>query len=312
MILAGVDEAGLGPTLGPLVTASFALRCPDDWTPASPWTVLSEAFCRRPGETPPPLPVCDSKLLYPRPGLACLEQAVGVFCHLIHGSPEPQPVACTPDRDAPLHPCYDGPPPAFPTMCERESIPEIARQVGRILQAAGVTLVHLEVRLLYEPAFNQRLDAGLNKNQLILEQTGLHLAALAERFAQTEPLHIVVDKQGGRNAYAAYLASLFPDFWPQETESGRESSRYRLNAGRKAIAIDFQAKADRESFATAAASMAAKCIREQAVSRLNSWFCKRYPDLNPTAGYPQDAKRWLSEVGTKQKDLLVHRLIRRK
>ncbi|MDR3078295.1 MAG: hypothetical protein LBV15_05995, partial [Planctomycetota bacterium] len=62
------------------------------------------------------------------------------------------------------------------------------------------------------------------------------------------------------------------------------------------VEVRFQAKADRDAFAAALASLAAKYARERFLLGLNAWFGQRLPGLKPTAGYPQDAKRWLAEA----------------
>ncbi|MEE2660364.1 MAG: hypothetical protein VYC41_02125, partial [Planctomycetota bacterium] len=45
------------------------------------------------------------------------------------------------------------------------------------------------------------------------------------------------------------------------------------------------------------ASMAAKTVRELLMNRLNSFFTQRLPELKPTAGYVQDGRRWVAEIG---------------
>ena len=42
--------------------------------------------------------------------------------------------------------------------------------------------------------------------------------------------------------------------------------------------------------------MAAKFTRELSMRRLNAYFSERLPDLEPTAGYVEDGRRYLAEV----------------
>lgn len=302
MILAGIDEAGLGPRLGPLATASFAMSCPKGWTPSSPWHAMRNVFSDKPvTKNNPALPVCDSKLFPSAGRMAALETTVGALygalSPLHRGGQQvvgPSPVIAHPGH--PVHPCYGDVLTPFPVHCSCEALKENAAAIRRAFDNAGARALHYAVHLLHEPAFNSVLAGGMNKNQLLLEQTGGHLVALVEKFSTCDSLYIVVDKQGGRNAYGPYLASLFPDCWPVEEESGRERSRYRLRWPDREVEVLFQAKGDRHSFCTAAASLAAKYVRERAMTNFNGWFIDRFPTLRPTAGYPLDAKRWLDEA----------------
>ena len=42
--------------------------------------------------------------------------------------------------------------------------------------------------------------------------------------------------------------------------------------------------------------MTAKYLRELHMVLLNRWWARHIPELKPTAGYPQDARRFISEV----------------
>ena len=55
----------------------------------------------------------------------------------------------------------------------------------------------------------------------------------------------------------------------------------------------------------ALASMASKYLRELAMRALNAFWCREVPNLKPTAGYPQDAKRFKAEIAEKQTELGV-------
>ncbi len=53
------------------------------------------------------------------------------------------------------------------------------------------------------------------------------------------------------------------------------------------------------------ASMASKYLRELAMRALNEFWCSRVSDLRPTAGYPQDAKRFKAHIGAVQAELQI-------
>ncbi|MCC8165058.1 MAG: hypothetical protein LIQ31_02630, partial [Planctomycetes bacterium] len=246
-ILAGIDEAGLGPTIGPLATASAALRVPADWEPETPWEELSAAVTRtwKKGETR--IAVADSKVIYSTAGLAGFERAIGAFSACAGTA---DPCGCLREKlpDA-VHPCYIGGTVKFPAYAEAEAVSEAEALLRTALTAAGAAAAHLRAALLYEPELNSRYADGLNKNAALLMETGRHLRSLNEAFPDL-PLYVVVDKQGGRNEYLPYLADLFPGAWIQEELCGRDCSRYLVRRPGGDMHIAFVAKGDRNSFAT--------------------------------------------------------------
>ncbi len=59
--------------------------------------------------------------------------------------------------------------------------------------------------------------------------------------------------------------------------------------------------------------MFAKYIRESAMKLFNSWWVKRVPGIRPTAGYPQDARRFIADIKAakampENPDTLIRRL----
>ena len=66
-------------------------------------------------------------------------------------------------------------------------------------------------------------------------------------------------------------------------------------AAQRRVEFCFQTKAERH-LPAALASMASKYLRELAMRALNAFWCGRSPGLRPTAGYPQDAKRFRADI----------------
>ncbi len=291
MILAGIDEAGLGPTIGPLVTASTAFAVPDDWQPDTFWQRLADAVCAIPSKKETRPAVADSKILYTSGGMVALE--LSLACMLLAAGKE-FPLYCE-YPECTVHPCYTRSLEPFPSHAERELIDSNAALLRKVLQREKAQALHMEARALFEPLLNHRYDSGLNKNQALLIETGSHLTRLIGRFPD-QPMLIIVDKQGGRNDYLPFLTDLFPGSWIDTLVVGADESAYRLRRRGGDVTVYFRAKADRTSFPTALASLAAKYTRERSMAELNAWFCAKIDGLKPTAGYPGDAERWLDAV----------------
>ena len=64
MIVAGIDEAGLGPVLGPLVVSATAFSLPDELADLSMWQLLSGTVTRKVSRRHAAIAIGDSKKLF--------------------------------------------------------------------------------------------------------------------------------------------------------------------------------------------------------------------------------------------------------
>lgn len=318
MILAGVDEAGLGPTLGPLVTAYSAMRVPDGWTLASPWEALESVITNKPLKRETRVTVGDSKVVHSRLGVEGLARTLAAFAPLVNHARDASCESAeqmtlskkTPAsirdmltvlcdelwHDCTSYPWYANFQGDAPLLSEKSmSMDEAARQLAEACANAEITPLFLRSIPMLAGAFNEGIASGLNKSELTMRQTGICLARIVTTFPN-ESMEIMVDRQGGRAYYHPFLMQTFPGAWIDILHESPAESAYRLRRERDDVVIRFRPKADGEAFCVALASMAAKWTRESLMVPLNDFFVQRLPGLKPTAGYPEDAKRFLTEI----------------
>jgi hypothetical protein len=295
--LLGIDEAGYGPNLGPLVLTAVAVRPPTPPT-GDLWRHL-RAGVRRHGEADDGrLLVDDSKKVYSTTrGLAALEH--GVLATLFPATADlPATLAdyaahLCPDSldDLADEPCYRGTlslPVGTTAARWRVAADRFARSTGAVVAA----------RSLAVPAgrFNALLAGDVSKSATL----GAGLVRLL-RWADAalpagEAVSVAVDKQGGRNFYGPLIRAAFPGSRLRTEEESAECSRYRLDGASRAVDFVFVPRADGEHLPVALASMASKYLRELLMAEFNAFWQERLPGLKPTAGYPQDARRFMEAI----------------
>lgn len=325
-LVLGIDEAGYGPTLGPLVVGATLWRAPqsllaDDW-----WERLGAAVVRAGGlhskldtrnsklraasfhlklearssklRGDGCLIVDDSKSVFERSkGLASLERPVLAF---IHAARQP----CT-TLAALLEGVGGAFPPRQPWDLDRECPLPLDRLHGQFEHAAEKLLAtmaaaQVECRALMAEVvppeqFNQRVAQTHNKAAVLVERI-MRLMRRAAALAGDGELFIRVDRLGGRSDYRRLLMDTFPERRLHEIEIGPDCSRYRLADAKSDWFVEFAVDGDRCHMPIALASMLAKYLRELLMSRFNAWWQQRIPGLKPTAGYYTDAQRFLADI----------------
>ena len=106
---------------------------------------------------------------------------------------------------------------------------------------------------------------------------------------------VVVDKHGGRNFYAPMLQEICPNGWVVPLEEGM-SSTYEIRWPERKARVTFRPEADATSFEVALASIVSKYVRELCMDEFNAFWRTHVADVAPTAGYPGDASRFLSDI----------------
>jgi len=301
-VLAGLDEAGFGPLLGPLTIGCVALRSADVAT--DPWERLAPLVARAGDRDATRLAVGDSKAVFERNarGRARLERTVLAFHSVLHGVPEdarafldatPPPCGCDDIRAE----FWRAAMPKRLEGCEDGATARTAASLRAALDAAALELVVCAVRAVPPSHLNASFARTESKGATHWEQCAPFLSKLWDEFA-CEGVDLVVDRHGGRMRYAALLATTFRGSRVSVISEVPERSVYWIDGpdGRR-VRATFAEKADAISFPVALASCCAKYAREVAMEAFNAHFIGLQPALTPTAGYVTDARRWLAEAG---------------
>jgi ribonuclease HII len=308
--LVGTDEAGYGPNLGPLVISATVWQLPVGVRPQDLYCLLQGTIVAAPAETAGRnacIAVADSKALYPSArGLYHLERgllaALAVLghrpatCRQLWDTVAPDAACCR--QEIPWYADFDGPVPVDAAAAEIEPL---AATLSAGLASAGVRLVAIRSRALFEPDFNRQLAAHSSKGAALSHAT-LDLVAEVCRPLEARAIRVICDKHGGRNAYHRLLADHFPESLIEIYEEGAACSRYRFGPQERRVDVSFEVRAE-SYLPTALASMTSKYLRELAMASLNAFWSARVPGLRRTAGYPQDARRFKTDIAAAQAEL---------
>lgn len=301
-IIAGIDEAGYGPVVGPLITAATAFEVEESLVDANLWRVLSPTVTRRPTTSGSRrVAVDDSKKLYAAGrGLDRLETGVLAFLAACgHRPPNTaglvdmlSPGALTRTAALPWYATLDSPlPGATPGEVLEACVTALAGRLSR----TGVRPVTLAVEPLLAPELNHLIDRGLTKADAAMTRVAALVARLRDA-ANGRPMVVHLDRQGGRTHYLEPLRSMFRDAWIWVLEETPRRSAYRIEDDRGTLEVQVSVGGDRSQLPVALASMSAKLVRELMMAHLNRYWCARVPGLAPTAGYPTDGRRFLEAV----------------
>jgi hypothetical protein len=288
----------------------------------------------------PRVAIADSKALYHSgKGLRLLERGLWAACGLLGRQPRTcaevwdwlAPGSADDRRAAMCDGCDDAP---LPGEADCDELERLRPALSQALADAEIQLVSLESRAVFPEEFNRTVEQCGSKGLALSRWTlGLVARAMAVlgataglpssagstvgqanrgapapagplRHAAPVTFSVVCDKHGGRDRYGSVLTECFPDVLVEVHGEGRQRSVYRFGPPERRTEICFQARAE-SHLAAALASMASKYLRELAVRALNLFWHERLPGLRPTAGYPQDARRFKAEITPLQRRLAI-------
>jgi hypothetical protein len=309
-LIAGIDEAGLGPLLGPLTMAWAVFRTPVD-AGDDLWKPLQSVVSGDPKQDGDKLIVADSKRVYTRNDRGRKRLENTVLCFLAQLEAERRvprhsrdvlfggPLAPNPETIA-EHLWYEKLT-ELPLSGEAGAVELRAERLHRAMKQAGIELVSYGVRVVPSGELNQAFIATGNKGATVWQLLHRIMRHLWDNHAEGG-LRAVIDRQGGRWKYGPHLGRSFPDATVKLVTEAPAYSEYDVTGrasegvGGRGLRLAFAEKAEDHSFAVALASCLAKYTRELAMRAFNEYFEELQPGLKPTAGYVQDGRRWVLEA----------------
>lgn len=314
VILAGIDEAGYGPLLGPLVVSIAALEMPDELLRANMWELLGKAVAQEKKHLKGRLLITDSKKAYtPASGVGHLRRTV-LSCLAVRDRQERHPETAA-ELLRRLCPAAAERLRAYPwhSNLERLGLGENPQAVDvtsamlrRSLDEHGMRLRSLSSKCLDVGFYNRRVTVVRNKSRVLFGE----LCGLIDDLVHSEeggPFQFVVDRQGGRVNYHQELLRMFPEAALSIIRQDEKMSSYEMGLAGKSVRIHFATGADGRFLPVCLASMVSKYIREVVMESQNAYFVNLCDSLKPTAGYWQDGQRFVKDLAEKVPDFVYER-----
>lgn len=308
-VFVGIDEAGFGPILGPLVVSSSSFSLSREILKADLWQILRKSVGKRRRGLGGRLLVSDSKKAYTKSAgihglgrtvlasLRCmgleadtLGELLGYLCP-----------ACFERLSG--YPWYED---AESYRLEADSGDlKIASSVLRDdLSANGMELLELRSYCFDVAHYNMMVGSVKNKASVLFTATAGLIDRAFRRLGE-EDLQIVVDRQGGRVHYRKVLRKMFEDLELTILGESPSLSSYELVGRGRRMRIHFAVGADERFLPVSLGSMVSKYVRELLVGRINSYFRGFDGSIRPTAGYWTDGQRFIKELKSNLPDVRV-------
>ncbi len=299
MRFCGVDEAALGPRLGPFCACLVEFDSSNDLSlTANLYEKLEDSITNDRG-TDNRLVVADSKMIYtPARGIHLLEHSVRVFIEL-SGSVFPRNLHEFVGEFCPIDDYRQLQKTPWFHYADGDNLPMSNIDIGKVRQDADRVWQDMQrMKLVFKPPLLRFITAK-TLNDLILtsksksEAVRIILSPLISQALRSSAKgRLSVDRQGGRRYYKCWLNEIPQDDLPIVRQEDRKVSVYEVGS----FLIEFMVSADKIRLETALASMFAKYLREAAMLVFNSWWRQKHGSLRATAGYPQDANRFIKDL----------------
>ena len=306
-IVAGIDEAGYGPPLGPLIVSGVVFYVPDEHRDANLWKLLTRYVSPNP-RVKRKLVVADSKDVYSRSkGVGVIEETSLCFLSLSGGRHDRmgtllRALAGEDADDALNYPWYQDQDVEVPLSGRALGLDRKTERLTRALEMSGVRFLGVRCLPLFEAAFNRSIEETKNKQSVLFDQAAKLISGMMKRYAG-EDLLITIDKHGSRDRYAPLLGRRFRGARLVVRHQDRHVGHYRIRHRGRESDVRFVLNGEKHSMPVALASMFSKYVRELYMKLFNGFWRKHLPKVKSTAGYARDARRFLADIAPVRRKL---------
>jgi len=297
-IVAGIDEAGYGPMLGPLVVACCTLGVPD--AAGDLWELLEGSVARSASEAHGRVVIADSKKVFTQGSVTRLEETALTLIRIRAGRLPSTFASLKTLIGVKNYEPEDGSLPwrdevGLPLAASKGEIRRLAAHLAGTLCAKGCESLGYEALPVFPGEFNRAVALTGNKAEVLFDRTAVFIRDLWERFGKEE-LRLFVDRQGMRKGYGPGLMRALPGALVESQGERGDISEYLVWSRDRTMRITFATRAEDRYLPVAAASCLAKYVRELAMARFNRYWSRKAPHVKATAGYPNDAGRFLDQT----------------
>jgi len=300
VVLVGIDEAGFGPILGPLVVSSSTFLLPHHLLTANLWHILGKSAGSRRKHLAGRLLIADSKKAYSKSlGIKHLERTVLACLRYLGKKPATLTELLTLLSPHCLerlndYPWYKGAD-SYRISTDSADMAIASAVLKDDLASNGIELLELRSYCLDVGYYNKMVATAKNKASVLFTTTSQLIKNAFDNFVGDD-LQIIVDRQGGRVRYRKNLQRMFPDMELKILKETPANSSYELQANDKQMRLHFTVGADDRFLPVSLASMVSKYLRELLIYNINRYFAGHCAELKPTAGYWKDGLRFIEDL----------------
>jgi ribonuclease HII len=301
-VLVGIDEAGFGPILGPLVVSSSTFSVPRQLVKADLWHILRKSTANKRKHLAGRLLIADSKKAYSKTlGIKHLQRTVLACLRCLYKQPESltellSMVSAGSLERLQTYPWYKQVD-EYHISTDEADMAIASAVLKNDLDSNGLELLTLHTCCLDVAYYNRMMDTVKNKASVLFTATSQLIMSAFDNFGRHE-LQIIVDRQGGRVRYRKSLQKMFPDTELAVLQESTSASSYQLKTKGKKMRLHFVVDADDRFLPVSLASMLSKYVRELLVDNINRYFARLHKSLRPTAGYWKDGMRFIQDLKT--------------